>query len=180
MTKQPVLVSGATGYVGGRLVPILLEAGYRVRVLGRSLSKLRSRAWAKHANLEMAEADFLDYESLRKAAEGCWAAFYLVHSMNPRYKDFAQADRSAARNMAKAASVAGLERIIYLGGLGIEGETLSKHLRSRTEVARILQSGECTHHISAGRHDPGLGKCIFRNDAISGGTSPHYDYPELA
>lgn len=142
MRNKPVLVSGATGYVGGRLVPLLLEAGYRVRVLGRSLTKLRSRAWAEHANLEMAKADFLDYDSLRKAAEGCWAAFYLVHSMNPRHKDFAQADRNAAQNMAKAASAMGLERIVYLGGLGIEGETLSKHLRSRMEVARILQSGD--------------------------------------
>jgi len=90
----------------------------------------------------MAQADFLDYTSLEKAAEGCWAAFYLVHSMNPRHKDFATADRNAALNMAKAASRAGLERIIYLGGLGIEGRTLSKHLRSRTEVARILQAGD--------------------------------------
>jgi uncharacterized protein YbjT (DUF2867 family) len=142
MRKKPVLVSGGTGYVGGRLVPLLLDAGYRVRVLGRSLAKLQSRPWAKNPNLEMAKADFLDYPSLAKAAEGCWAAFYLVHSMNPRHKDFAQADRTAASNMVKAASAAGLERIIYLGGLGIESKTLSKHLRSRTEVAQILQAGE--------------------------------------
>jgi len=142
MRSEPVLVSGATGYVGGRLVPLLLDSGYRVRVLGRSLSKLESRPWAGHRHIEMAQADFLNYESLEKAAEGCWAAFYLVHSMNPRHKDFAGADRNAALNMAKAASRAGLERIIYLGGLGIEGKTLSKHLRSRTEVARILQSGD--------------------------------------
>ena len=89
----------------------------------------------------MAQADFLDYPSLEKATDGCWAAFYLVHSMNPRHKDFASADRNAALNMAKAASRAGLVRIIYLGGLGIEDKTLSKHLRSRTEVARILQAG---------------------------------------
>jgi uncharacterized protein YbjT (DUF2867 family) len=140
--NDPVLVSGATGYVGGRLVPLLLDAGYRVRVPGRSLAKLQSRSWAEHPNVEMAEADFMDYASLKKAVEGCWAAFYLVHSMNPRNKDFAQADRTAANNMAKAASAAGLERIVYLGGLGIEGETLSKHLASRTEVARILQGGD--------------------------------------
>ncbi len=141
MRSEPVLVSGATGYVGGRLVPLLLDSGYRVRVLGRSLSKLESRSWAGHRNIDMARADFLDYASLEKAVEGCWAAFYLVHSMNARHKDFAGADRNAALNMAEAASRAGLERIIYLGGLGIEGKTLSKHLRSRTEVARILQAG---------------------------------------
>jgi len=141
MQRGPVLVSGATGYVGSRLVSLLLDSGYRVRVLGRSLSKLESRPWARHENIEMAQADFLDYTSLEKAAEGCWAGFYLVHSMNLRHKDFAKADREAARNMAKAASRAGMERIIYLGGLGVEGKTLSKHLRSRTEVARILQAG---------------------------------------
>ena len=107
MQSEPVLVSGATGYVGGRLVPRLLDSGFRVRVLGRALSKLESRPWAGHKNLEMAQADFLDYASLEKAAEGCWAAFYLVHSMNPRHKDFARADRNAALNMAKAASRAG-------------------------------------------------------------------------
>ena len=142
MRREPVLVSGGTGYVGGRLVPLLLDSGYRVRVLGRSLSKLGSRPWAGHKNIEMAQGDFLDYASLEKAAEGCWAAFYLVHSMNPRYKDFAEADRKAAMNMTMASSRAGLNRIIYLGGLGVESKTLSKHLRSRTEVARILQSGD--------------------------------------
>jgi uncharacterized protein YbjT (DUF2867 family) len=150
MRSEPVLVSGATGYVGGRLVPLLLDSGHRVRVLGRSLSKLESRSWAGHNNLEMVQADFLDYASLEKAAEGCWAVFYLVHSMNPRNKDFATADRNAALNMGRAASRAGLERIIYLGGLGIEGKTLSKHLRSRTEVARILQySGVPTTFLRA-------------------------------
>ena len=88
MRSEPVLVSGATGYVGGRLVPLLLKSGYRVRVLGRSLSKLTSRSWAGHTQIEMVQGDFLDYPSLEKAVEGCWAAFYLVHSMDPRHKDF--------------------------------------------------------------------------------------------
>jgi uncharacterized protein YbjT (DUF2867 family) len=141
MPTEPVLVTGATGYVGGRLVPQLLSSGHRVRVLGRSLSKLQSRPWAAHPLLEMAQADVLDLESLKKATQGCWAAFYLVHSMSARHKDFVEADRKAAANMAKAAGDATMERIIYLGGLGEESDSLSKHLKSRTEVARILQSG---------------------------------------
>jgi uncharacterized protein YbjT (DUF2867 family) len=141
MRSQPVLVTGSTGYVGGRLVPPLLSSGHRVRVLGRSLSKLQSRPWAAHPLLEIVQADVLDLESLKKAAQGCWAAFYLVHSMSARHKDFAEADRRAAVNMAKAAGEAGMQRIIYLGGLGEEAASLSKHLQSRNEVARILQSG---------------------------------------
>jgi uncharacterized protein YbjT (DUF2867 family) len=141
MRDRPVLITGSTGYVGGRLVPRLLASGYRLRVMGRSLAKLRCRPWAGHSNAELAEADVLDSHSLERAAKGCGAAFYLVHSMNPRHKDFAGADRTAARNMVKAATAAGLDRIIYLGGLGIEAPALSEHLRSRTEVARILQSG---------------------------------------
>lgn len=142
MRSEPVLITGSTGYVGGRLVPQLLSSGHRVRVVGRSLSKLRSRPWAAHPLLEMAQADVLDLESLQKAARGCWAAFYLVHSMGSGHKDFAEADRRAATNMARAAEAAGMERIIYLGGLGKEDLSLSKHLKSRAEVARILQSGQ--------------------------------------
>jgi uncharacterized protein YbjT (DUF2867 family)/uncharacterized protein YndB with AHSA1/START domain len=110
-------------------------------VIGRSLSKLHARPWAADPQIEMAQADVLDHVALEKAVKGCWAAFYLVHSMNPRHKDFAKADRTAANNMAKAAEEAALERIIYLGGLGVEGSLLSKHLKSRTEVAKILQTG---------------------------------------
>ena len=141
MRSEPVLVTGATGYVGGRLVPQLLNSGYRVRVFGRSLKKLQSRPWATDSQVEMAQADMLDYESVVEAARGCWAAFYLVHSMNPHNKDFAEADRKAAHNMAKSAAKNGLGRIIYLGGLGGEDSSLSKHLKSRTEVARILKAG---------------------------------------
>jgi len=134
-------VTGATGYVGGRLVPRLLDSGYRVRVVGRSLAKLRSRSWGTHPNLEAVKADALDREAMTNAAKGCRVAFYLIHSMNPREKDFAATDRKAAQNMVEAASMGGLERIIYLGGLGEEGKNLSKHLRSRSEVARIFMEG---------------------------------------
>jgi uncharacterized protein YbjT (DUF2867 family) len=142
MQAQPVLVTGATGYVGGRLVPRLLAAGYGVRALGRSLAKLRSRPWGRHPLVELAQGDVMDEESLRQAARGCWAAFYLVHSMTAAARDFPEVDRRAARHMARAAAAAGLDRIIYLGGLGgADDPHLSEHLRSRFEVARILQSG---------------------------------------
>jgi uncharacterized protein YbjT (DUF2867 family) len=141
MLKEPILVTGSTGYVGGRLVPRLLQSGYRVRVMGRSKSKLACRPWASHARIELAEADMMDFQSVKEAVQGCAAAYYLVHSMNPRQKDFAAADRKAARNMAIAASAEGLHRIIYLGGLGAKDSALSEHLRSRTEVAEILKSG---------------------------------------
>jgi uncharacterized protein YbjT (DUF2867 family) len=141
MTNKPILLTGATGYVGGRLAPRLLAAGYRVRALGRSPAKLRGRPWGGHPNLEVAQGDVLDEASLRQAAQGCAAAYYLVHSMRSR-GDFAQTDRRAARNMVQAAAAAGLERLIYLGGLGDPDDPhLSEHLRSRLEVAKILQSG---------------------------------------
>jgi uncharacterized protein YbjT (DUF2867 family)/uncharacterized protein YndB with AHSA1/START domain len=142
MPEKPVLVTGATGYVGGRLVPRLLAAGYRVRALGRSLEKLRRRPWGTHPRLELAQGDVMDPASLSRAARGCWAAFYLVHSMTAAGHDFAAADRQAAQNLARAAAAAGLDRIIYLGGLGDAGDpNLSQHLRSRFEVARVLKEG---------------------------------------
>jgi uncharacterized protein YbjT (DUF2867 family) len=141
MHSKPVLVTGSTGYVGGRLVPQLLSSGFRVRVLGRSISKLEAKPWAADPRVEKVQADVLDCESLVHATKGCWAAFYLVHSMNPQSKNFAQSDRKAAQNMVRAADRARLERVIYLGGLGAQGSSLSEHLQSRAEVARILRSG---------------------------------------
>ncbi len=141
MTRKPILVTGATGYIGGRLAPRLLEAGYRVRVLARSKAKLSCRPWAANANLEIVQGDMLDPDSVTRAADGCFAVYYLVHSMVRGSGDFARSDRKAAQNMVQAAEKGGVERIIYLGGLGDEGARLSKHLRSRFEVAHILESG---------------------------------------
>ena len=142
MHSGPILVTGATGYVGGRLIPALLDAGYRVRAMGRTLEKLGCRPWAHHDRVELVQGDVLDRESLIKAASGCRAAYYLVHSMIAQKEKFVEADRRAARNMADAADSAGLERIIYLGGLAeARHDSLSKHLKSRFEVAEILQSG---------------------------------------
>jgi uncharacterized protein YbjT (DUF2867 family) len=139
--QQVVLVLGATGYVGGRLVPRLLQAGYRVRAASRSTQKLKSRNWASHPNVTLFSVDVTDVASLQRAVEGCHAVYYLVHSMDSANRDFAETDRIAARNMVQVAEQKGLGRIIYLSGLGEDDGDLSEHLKSRTEVARILKNG---------------------------------------
>jgi uncharacterized protein YbjT (DUF2867 family) len=139
---HPVLVTGATGYVGGRLIPRLLTAGYRVRAMGRSLEKMAQRKWACHPGIELVRGDVQRKEDLVHAAHGCRAAYYLVHAMIARKGLFAEADRRAAENMKAAAGQCGLDQIIYLSGLGEEQDpNLSHHLASRHEVGRILQSG---------------------------------------
>jgi len=143
LSSRPVLVTGATGYVGGRLVPRLLAADYRIRAMGRSMRKLQGRTWANHPRVELVRADIQDRDpgQLLKAIEGCSAAYYLVHSMNPEHRDFTHADHQAARYFEKAAARSDLKRIIYLGGLGMDSPELSSHLKSRAEVGRILRSG---------------------------------------
>jgi uncharacterized protein YbjT (DUF2867 family) len=141
--EKPILVAGATGYVGGRLIPALLDAGYCVRAMGRSLEKLACRPWGHHPNMDLTRGDVLDLESLKRALSGCGVAYYLVHSMIAQKHKFVEADRRAAQNMVSAAESIGIERMIYLGGLSEKkGGPLSKHLRSRIEVAEILQSGK--------------------------------------
>jgi uncharacterized protein YbjT (DUF2867 family) len=142
MEYDIVLVTGATGYVGGRLIPALLESGYRVRAMARNSEKLNARPWASHPRVETVQGDAFDVSSLKEAAAGCRWAFYLIHSMIAQKDAYAKADRRAANNMVKASADAGVERIVYLGGLAGENrKPLSRHLKSRTEVARILQSG---------------------------------------
>jgi uncharacterized protein YbjT (DUF2867 family)/uncharacterized protein YndB with AHSA1/START domain len=144
MEPGTVFIAGATGYVGGRLAPLLLAHGYTVHAGVRSPRKLSGRPWGAHPNLKALPADVTDKASLVAAMRGCRVAFYLVHSMGAG-GDFAKADRDAASNMAQAAAEAGVERIIYLSGLGATEEEgapgLSEHLRSRSEVGRILSEG---------------------------------------
>lgn len=132
------LVTGATGYLGGRLVPELLAAGYAVRALARTPEKLRDHPWAGEA--EIVRGDVTDAGSMRRALAGVDVAYYLVHALGtgPRFEE---TDRRAARIFAAEARAAGVRRIVYLGGLtprGIPDRDLSPHLRSRAEVADIL------------------------------------------
>lgn len=134
--SQLILVTGATGYVGGRLVPRLLAAGYHVRCLARDPARLAGRAWP---DVEIVAGDVLAPETLLPAMAGVGTAYYLVHSMAEGEQGFADRDRAAATNFAQAAASAGVQRIIYLGGLG-QGN-LSRHLRSRQEVGDVLRQG---------------------------------------
>lgn len=136
---RPIAVTGATGYVGGRLVPRLLERGYRVRCLARSPRKLEDRSWAGDERVEIVGCDLSD-DDIAGALSGCWSAFYLVHSMMAVDDDFADRDRRLATRFAKACEASGVERIVYLGGLGETGDDLSEHLASRREVERALAS----------------------------------------
>lgn len=131
-----VLLTGATGYVGGRLLPLLVADGWRVRCLARQPEQLSPRV---PAGVEVVQGDLLDAASLSAAMQGVGAAFYLVHSMGAT-GDFETQDRLAAENFAAAARAAGVQRIIYLGGLGEDEQDLSAHLRSRHEVGERLRA----------------------------------------
>ncbi len=133
-----VLVTGATGYVGGLLVPRLLQAGHEVHVLARDPARVAGRSWA--ASAHVLRGDVLDRASLAPALAGIDAAFYLVHSMSGR-AGFHERDLAAAGNFAGAAGTAGVKRIIYLGGLGDAATGLSHHLASRHATGARLRAG---------------------------------------
>jgi uncharacterized protein YbjT (DUF2867 family) len=135
LNDRLVLVTGATGYIGGRLVPRLLKAGYRLRVLVRDTNRLQGRDWLDR--VEVVQADVLQAETLNAAMSGVSAAYYLIHSMSTSV-DYDQRDLQAARNFANAAHLSGVDRIIYLGGLGDPQADLSRHLRSRQLTGQAL------------------------------------------
>jgi uncharacterized protein YbjT (DUF2867 family) len=133
---KPILITGASGYIGGRLVPELAARGHSIRCLARDPRKLSGRGWGDR--VEIVAGDVLDRDSLGPALAGCGAAYYLVHAMAAGERAFTERDRQAARNFADAA---GLERIIYLGGLGRRSDRVSDHLASRHEVGDLLRAG---------------------------------------
>jgi len=131
-----ILVTGATGYIGGRLIPRLLAEGESLRCLVRDAFHAADKAWVD--DVEVVEGNVLETETLAPVLEGIDTAYYLIHSMSSSEKGFEDRDRQAADNFAQAAKGAGVKHIIYLGGLGDTDKTMSKHLRSRQETGATL------------------------------------------
>jgi uncharacterized protein YbjT (DUF2867 family) len=143
-----VLVTGATGYIGGRIVPRLIKAGHDVRVLVRQPERLRDVPWA--ASVDVVAGDLGDRAAVDHAMDGIEVVYYLVHSMGGR-GDFESVELQIARNVAASAADHGVGRIVYLGGLHPGGVRLSRHLRSRAEVGEVLLgSGVPTVVLQAG------------------------------
>lgn len=134
---QRILVTGATGYIGSRLVPHLLAEKREVRVLTRSVSKVAGRSW--HGKVEVLNGDLGRRADLARALDGVQVAYFLAHSMDGK-PGFVERDREMARLFGLAAYSAGVERIVYLSGLHPAGEPLSDHLASRVEVGDILMA----------------------------------------
>ncbi|CAM3238536.1 SDR family oxidoreductase [Stackebrandtia soli] len=140
------VVFGATGYIGGRLVPRLLDDGHAVRCVARTPAKLAHTPWTDR--VEIVQGDVTDPASVADALVGQDVLYYLVHSLTTR--DFSTVDRRAAQTVADAARAAGIRRIVYLGGITPDTDDLSEHLASRAEVGRILlNSGVPTAHLRA-------------------------------
>ncbi len=133
--QMRILVTGGTGYIGGRLVPRLLEHGHEVRCLTRDSGRLRDVPW--RAGVDVVEGDVLDPAAVRRALDGVDVAYYLVHALTTG-RAFEDRDRACAQTFASVAREVGLARVVYLGGLAPAHERLSPHLRSRTEVGEVL------------------------------------------
>jgi len=146
--RRTALVTGATGYIGSHVVTRLLATGWRVRVLTRDASGLGGQPWA--GDVDVVEGDAQDADVLARAADGVDVAWFLIHSMTGTF-EYATRDRTIATRFGQACRAAGVARIVYLGGLYPDGESLSPHLESRREVGHILmESGVPTAVLQAG------------------------------
>lgn len=134
-----ILLTGSTGYIGGRLAPLLLSKGHRITCVVRDPRKLDARPWANSPDVNIVRADIADTEAVTNAMRDCQVAYYLVHSMEAGNTNFQERDRQLAASFAEAARRSNLDRIVYLGGLGEIGSGLSSHLKSRREVEAILR-----------------------------------------
>lgn len=140
MREKKILVTGATGYIGGRLIPHLLAAGYQLRVMVRGeAGRLKDRPWYK--DVEVVVGDALKPDSLLEPLADIDTAFYLIHSMQAG-EEYGERDRNAAHNFARAAEANGVRRMIYLGGLGESSDDLSTHLKSRRETGLLLRQSD--------------------------------------
>lgn len=134
-----ILVTGATGYIASRLIPGLLDSGCRVRALAREPLRLQARSWSRH--VEVVRGDVTIPSTLPKALEGVHTAYYLIHNMS-RGHGYTTLELDGARNFAIAAEQAGIEHIIYLGGLADPEQHIAPHLRSRIETGKVLREGK--------------------------------------
>ncbi|MBK9780459.1 MAG: DUF2867 domain-containing protein [Anaerolineales bacterium] len=138
MPSPLILVTGATGYIASLLIPQLLEKGYRVRTMARHPERLKKRTWYKQ--VEMIRADVMEPETLAAAMQGVQTAYYLIHNMS-RGHGYTEAETLAAHNFSQAAEQAGVEHIIYLGGLADPEQHIAPHMRSRIETGVTLRKG---------------------------------------
>ncbi len=134
-----ILVTGATGYIASRLIPRLLDLGYRVRALARDPQRLSSRSWFNQ--IDIIQADVTDPASLAHAFDGVDTAYYLIHNMSHGH-GYTSLELDAARNFAQAAEQADVQHIIYLGGLADPEQHIAPHMRSRIETGKVLREGK--------------------------------------
>ncbi|MFT3890079.1 MAG: DUF2867 domain-containing protein [Anaerolineales bacterium] len=138
MDHPLILVTGATGYIASRLIPRLLDAGYRVRALARDPRRLQGRSWFRH--VEVIQADVTEPSTLDAAMQGVHTAYYLIHNMSHGH-GYTSLELDSARAFASAAEKAGIEHIIYLGGLADPEQHIAPHMRSRIETGKVLREG---------------------------------------